>query len=99
MRNHTSHHLEQTLARASEMVRTFGGLRVHPFPQVLQNLQLITVEVTGDANALTSHHHDTLFAQDLFRDDRSKTAHEVAGSIDDHNLFETHFVVGGRTMF
>merc|ERR1712039_207140 len=58
VRDHTSHHLEQTLAGASEMVGTFGRLRIHPFPQVFQNLQLVTIEVTRDANTLTSYNHD-----------------------------------------
>merc|ERR1712072_306162 len=38
VRNHSPHHLEQTLARTAEVVRTLGGFRVHALPQVLQYL-------------------------------------------------------------
>merc|ERR1719495_505251 len=46
VRDHPPHHLEETLAGSTEMVRTLRRFRVHPFPEVLQHLQLVPVEVS-----------------------------------------------------
>lgn len=90
VRDHSSHHFEQTLAGTAEVVWSLRRLGVHSLAQVVEHLQLVTVEVSRDTDALTSYHHDTLTGEDLFRDDRRKTTHEMARSINHDNLLETH---------
>ena len=90
VRYHSSYDFEQTLAGTTEVVWSLRRLRVHPLPQIVQHLQLVTVEVPGDANALASDHHDTLTREDLFRNDRGEAAHEVPRSINNNHLLEPH---------
>merc|ERR1719357_750157 len=63
--DHSSHHLEQALAGSTEMVRPLGWLGVHSLSQVVKNLEFVSVEVTRDANAFTSYHHNALSTEDL----------------------------------
>merc|ERR550534_711721 len=63
--NHSSHHLEQALAGSTEMVWSLGWLGVHSLPQVVKNLEFVSVEVTRDADAFTSYHHNALSTEDL----------------------------------
>merc|ERR1711928_22528 len=78
VRNHSSDHLEETLARSTEVVRSLGWFGVHSLSQILQHLEFVSVEVTRDANTLASYNHDALTTKDLLCNDGCKTTHEVA---------------------
>merc|ERR1711962_9340 len=75
--NHSSHHLEETLAGSTEMVRSLGWFGVHSLSQILQHLEFVSVEVTRDANTLATYNHNTLTTKDLLCNDGCKTTHEV----------------------
>ena len=99
VRDHSTYDFEQTLAGTTEVVRSLRRLGVHSLPQIVEHLQLVTVEVTRDADALTSHHHHTLAGEDLFRDDRGETAHQMSRSINDNHFLETHIGVVWKNYF
>ena len=81
------------------MVWSLRRLGVHSFPQVVEHLQLVTVEVTGDTDALASHHHDALTGEDLFRDHGGETTHEVTRTIDYNHFLKTHVVLWKNYVF
>merc|ERR1711973_20381 len=69
VRNHSSHHLEQTLAWSTKMIGSLGWFGVHSLPQILRDLQFVSVEVTRDANTFTSYDDNTLTTENLFCND------------------------------
>merc|ERR1711881_626668 len=88
--DHSSDNFEETLARCTEMVRTSRRFCVHTFTKVIKNLEFVTIEVTRDADLITTYHNDTLTTQKLFCDDRSKTTHQMVSTIDENNFLKTH---------
>lgn len=70
------------------MVRSTRGVGVHPLAQESQVLQLVAVEVAGNVDAFTSHHHHFVSQQNLFGHDGSEPAKKMAPAIKQQNLIE-----------
>lgn len=68
------------------MVRSTRGVGVHPLAQESQVLQLVAVEVAGNVDAFTSHHHHFVSQQNLFGHDGSEPAKKMAPAIKQQNL-------------
>merc|ERR1711973_1037698 len=88
--DHSSDNFEQTFAWCSEMVRTSRRFSVHAFAKIIQNLQLVTIEVSRNADLIATYYNDALTTKNLLCNDRSKTTHQMVSSINENNLLKTH---------
>merc|ERR1711953_397639 len=51
--------------------------------EVIEDLELVSVEVTGDHHVLASNDNDLLSVEDLLSDNRGKSTEKMTGAIDD----------------
>lgn len=84
--DHTPHSSPEDLSGGTEMEGAAKGLHVATETQELEVLELVTVEVSGHADAFGAHNHHFVAVQEKLGHDGGQTADQVTASIDHHWL-------------
>ena len=74
------------MAGGSEVVGAAGGVGVHPLAEECQVLQLVSIEIARNVDALTAHNHHLLTQKHLLGHDGHQVAQEMASAIENQDL-------------